>query len=203
MSAAPGLQIVAVELKTSAEELDWTRELLEAVQESSKCQIYVELTAQQIARGALELIAGTAVRLKVRTGGADESFFPTSAQLASVLSAAARERVPFKLTAGLHRAIRYTDRSTGITHHGFLNIAVATGLAELGASTAELQAVLSQTSAETVVQEFNAMESEWRQSFNSFGTCSISEPIETLEMVGVLLPGAMSLVLSTKKAATS
>ena len=37
--------------------------------------------------------------------------------------------MPFKLTAGLTRLSGYTNPATGFTHHGFLNIAVATALA--------------------------------------------------------------------------
>ena len=44
-------------------------------------------------------------------------------------SPAGDRAVPFKCTAGLHHAVRYTDPTTGFRHHGVLNILVATARA--------------------------------------------------------------------------
>jgi hypothetical protein len=194
------IDVVSIELKTNPLDQDWAGEILAAASTTEQCQLYVELTAEQIERGALQLIAGTGVRLKYRTGGIEPDLFPTPAQVAFVLAAAAEQEVPFKLTAGLHRAARYTDPETGFTHHGFLNISIATALARSGATEATLQSVLQQTSPAVLAELFLSVSPNWRQSFNSFGTCSITEPLQTLEEMGILPPGASELATSLQKA---
>ncbi|HIZ99450.1 MAG TPA: hypothetical protein H9805_12845, partial [Candidatus Janibacter merdipullorum] len=119
----PQLRVVALELKTDPTDRDtWTRQIREAATVDG-LPVFVELTAGQVADGALDLLAGTGLRLKYRTGGIEAHLFPTPEELGEVLTAAVAADLPFKLTAGLHEAIRYTNPDTGFTHHGFLNIA--------------------------------------------------------------------------------
>ncbi|MEE9095842.1 hypothetical protein [Pseudarthrobacter phenanthrenivorans] len=202
-SARPFIDIVSIELKTSPLDEDWAGELLSAASTTEPCQLYVELAADQIERGALQMLVGTGVRLKYRTGGIEPDLFPTPAQVAFVLAAATEEQVPFKLTAGLHRAARYTDPETGFTHHGFLNISIATALARSGATEATLQSVLQQTNEAVLAEMFASVSPDWRQSFISFGTCSITEPLQTLEEMDILSPGASALAISLQKAVQS
>lgn len=192
--ARPELEIVAIELKTSPDKADWTRELEQAAGLDGP-QLFVELTTAQLRDGALELLAGTGLRLKYRTGGIEARLFPTTAELARVLVATAEKNIPFKLTAGLHRAVRYTDRQTGFTHHGFLNIAVAAALAQQHAGTPELEAVLSETDHAELVAQYHRLDPSWRRSFNSFGTCSAAEPAQSLAGLG-LFPAAFVSALT-------
>jgi hypothetical protein len=201
-AAGPELRIIAVELKTSPEKTDWERELAEAVAAAKTgvastaaaagVQIYVELTAAQIAAGALDVIAGTGVRLKYRTGGIEDHLFPTPAQLAATLAAATAREIPFKLTAGLHQAVRYTNPVTGFTHHGFLNIAVAAALAQQGCDAGQLEEALLETDRQRLTARFRSLSPagpispDWRRNFISFGTCSVAEPAESLEELGLL-----------------
>jgi len=49
------------------------------------------------------------------------------AELAAFVHACWVRTVPFKATAGLHRAVRAVDERDGLVHHGFLNLLVAYG----------------------------------------------------------------------------
>jgi hypothetical protein len=199
-AVAPELLIAAVELKTSPAKAGWEGELAEAIAAAaaSGLQIYVELTAAQVAAGALDMIAGTGVRLKYRTGGIEDHLFPTPAQLAATLASAVAQEIPFKLTAGLHQAVRYTNQATGFTHHGFLNIAVAAALARQGADAGRLEETLLETDSHALTARFRALSptdgipADWRREFISFGTCSVAEPAESLEELGLLPAGIAS-----------
>lgn len=198
-AAGPELLVAAVELKTSAGKADWERELADAATAAKTgLQTYVELTADQIAAGALDRIAGTGVRLKYRTGGIEDHLFPTPAQLAATLASAVGMEIPFKLTAGLHQAVRYTNHVTGFTHHGFLNIAVAAALARQGADAGRLEEALLETDGHALTARFRSLSPapgicpDWRREFISFGTCSVAEPAESLEELGLLPAGTAS-----------
>lgn len=187
-AVSPELAVDAIELKTSPNILDWSQEIREAA-EVAGVEVFVELTVAQVASGALDLFAGTSLRLKYRTGGLEKHLFPTSTELANVIAAAVARETPFKLTAGLHEAVRYTNTASGFTHHGFLNIAVAASLAQQGAHTGDLEAVLSETNGDQLVEQFLAQPDKWRRTFTSFGTCSVSEPLESLERLGLCPAG--------------
>lgn len=196
-STQPELTIAAIELKTNAAKHVWSREL-EAAAAVDGPQVFVELTELQIADGALDLLAGTNVRLKFRTGGIRADLFPTIAQLAAVLTAAAMRDIPFKLTAGLHQGVRYTNSQTEFTHHGFLNIAIAAAIARDNAGSSEVEAVLAETEAAKLIDQFRSLSAEWRQSFMSFGTCSVSEPAESLEALNLLPAGIVPQPIDQK-----
>lgn len=187
----PEIQVVAIELKTdSADEALWKPQIAEAAQ-VSHLPIYVELDAGQVTAGALEILSDSLLHLKYRTGGIKPELFPSPEQLAVVLLAAVTTGVKFKLTAGLHEAVRFTNATTGFTHHGFLNIAMAAGAARRGEGLQRIMALLSETDADPLVQLALTGDATWRESFSSFGTCSVAEPAESLERLG-LFPGILT-----------
>src|SRR5947207_3385670 len=80
-----------------------------------------------------------------RTGGLAAELFPTPIELAAVICACRDRGLPFKLTAGLHHAIRHTDPETGFVHHGFLNVLVGAAQAAADAEVADVGATLAGT----------------------------------------------------------
>jgi hypothetical protein len=66
---------------------------------------------------------------KLRTGGVTANAFPTSSEIAFVLSCAGAHQVPIKFTAGLHHPIPLFHESVQTKMHGFLNVLGAAVLA--------------------------------------------------------------------------
>jgi hypothetical protein len=185
----PELRMVSIELKTDAGDQDvWSAQIREAAAVHG-IPVYVELTADQVRGGALELLESTGLRLKYRTGGIEARLFPSPEQLAAVLVEAVAARIPFKLTAGLHEAVRYTSPETGFTHHGFLNIAMATEAARDHEPAERVARLLTETGPAPLVELARASDGSWRESFTSFGTCSVGEPAESLERLGLFPHG--------------
>ncbi|NDK92071.1 hypothetical protein GYA93_21220 [Gordonia desulfuricans] len=181
----PWLRVTGLELKTDGVD---PRPVIDA---GAALTDRVELAIEQIRNGALDHLDGTDIGLKARTGGLVAEAFPTVDDVADVLTVAAAARRPFKLTAGLHRAVRYVDESTGFAHHGFLNIAVATDAAIAGADTSAVAQILAGSDGNVLAQRFREIGGGWRALFESFGTCSIAEPLETLADLD-LIPTAFS-----------
>jgi len=128
------------------------------------------------------------IAAKFRTGGLAAELFPTPIELAAVICACRDRGVPFKLTAGLHHAIRHTDPETGFIHHGFLNILVATAHAVDGAEVADVGAVLAGTDPVSLLESARRIMDEPRGLWDGYGSCSIAEPVGDLARLG-LLPG--------------
>jgi hypothetical protein len=139
---------------------------------------------------ALAAVAERGLAAKVRCGGIEAHLFPTAAQLAAFLTAAARAGVPFKATAGLHHAVRYRDPATGFDHHGFLNILVATARAVDGADPAAVEAALLIDDGAQLAAEARdlapATADRTRDRFLAYGSCSTSEPVEDLADLGLI-----------------
>lgn len=180
----PAIEVSGLELKTS--DTDLKQSLADAVALTDRFDVHVEFPIDQIRAGAVSLLTGTPVRLKARMGGLISEAFPSISDVAAVILAAVAAGTSFKLTAGLHRAVRYTDATTGFDHHGFVNIAVATAAALDGAKYADLVAVLAEDSGEVLTERFRSIGTGWRSTFESFGTCSIVEPVETLTELGLI-----------------
>ena len=96
--------------------------------------------------------AGRRIAPKFRTGGLAAELFPTPVELAAVICACRDRDLPFKLTAGLHHAVRHTDPETGFTHHGFLNVLVATALAVEDGEVAEVAEALGATHPTSLIE---------------------------------------------------
>ncbi|WP_277455261.1 hypothetical protein [Janibacter sp. DB-40] len=176
----PQLEVVAIELKTDPQDRAVMAEQIADAAAVQGIPVFVELTAAQVADGALNLLVGTGLALKYRTGGIEAHLFPTPQELGDVLARAVAAGLPFKLTAGLHEAVRYTNDATGFHHHGFLNIALATQAARDGEPAESIAAWLAQTDPDVLGTAAAASDGAWRESFRSFGTCSVDEPADSL-----------------------
>jgi hypothetical protein len=149
--------------------------------------VYVELphvgsTASWLA--AADEVAAAELRLKFRTGGLEADAFPPAHALGRWIDAALDRETPFKCTAGLHNAVRHTGED-GFEHHGFLNVLVATqrlfdGMPDPVADLEERdpQALLERAGELDLVRA--------RRWFTSFGSCSVSEPLDDLIALGLV-----------------
>ncbi|MEO6470555.1 MAG: hypothetical protein ABIR57_01885 [Aeromicrobium sp.] len=135
-----------------------------------------------------DLPPGTA--LKLRTGGDTSDAFPDEDRLARALGYCVGQDIRFKLTAGLHNAIRHTDPVTGFEHHGFLNVILAVQAALSDAHDGDLAEILANRDSAEMAAGIRAMDDividRVRHYFRSFGTCSTSEPINDLHELGLL-----------------
>lgn len=124
---------------------------------------------------------------KLRCGGRSHEAFPSIDEIADFLAVVASGGTSFKATAGLHNAVRHTDDDTGFTHHGFLNLLVATGRSLSGGDVRE---ALASTDSEALAKEAGDLTEEAshavRGVFASYGSCSLAEPIADLEELGLL-----------------
>lgn len=149
---------------------------------------YVEVPRGPGLEDALDVLAGTRYRAKFRTGGAEPAAHPSEAELAAALLAAVSRGITFKCTAGLHHAARHTDGD--LEQHGFLNVVLATARAQDGASAPDLKDILAERQAVTLAGTLSALGAgriaRARESFVSFGTCSIDEPVADLVGLGLV-----------------
>jgi hypothetical protein len=165
--------------------------------------VYVELPWAAAMSDSLGLLAESQwLRAKGRTGGLEPSAFPSGELLAGFLQQCSHLDVPFKLTAGLHHPLPQHDKASGGEMHGFLNIAVAMALIfEHELTRGEIEGVLAEKSSsafaftddEISYKDMKASLDdavEARELFVSYGSCSIDEPIEDLQKMGLLEEGA-------------
>jgi hypothetical protein len=136
---------------------------------------------------AADEVATAELRLKLRTGGTDTAAFPSARAVAEAIDAALDREAPFKCTAGLHQAVRHRDPETGFEHHGFLNLMVATRRLFDGTPVDEAAEIVDLAA----VPELLTLASDTdlagaRRWFTSFGSCSVTEPLESLIATGLL-----------------
>lgn len=167
-------------------------------------QLYVELPLRGDPRPLVEAAGACGVRAKARTGGVTADAFPTTADVARFVVACAGAGVPFKLTAGLHHALRgehaltYEPGAARGPMFGFVNVLLAAALAREGATAAELEPLLEERSASAIV--FDGEGVTWRErriattslararreGLTALGSCSFSEPVDELKGLGWL-----------------
>ncbi|MFG2009262.1 hypothetical protein ACGFNF_09350 [Micromonospora sp. NPDC048868] len=156
--------------------------------------VYAELPLTFGLMGALDALAaaradGLPIAAKFRTGGLAAELFPTPAELAAVICACRDRALPFKLTAGLHQAVRHLDPETGFTHHGFVNVLAATLAAAGGATVESVAELLTATDPRPLVQYAEAGLDAPRPLWIGFGSCSILEPLTDLIRLGLVNGG--------------
>jgi hypothetical protein len=141
--------------------------------------VFVELPAVDPAYSwlaAADEVAAAELRLKLRTGGLDPDAFPTPERLAAWIDAALDRELPFKCTAGLHRALPHVD-ADGCAHHGFLTLLAATRVAFDGGSPDDVVSTLRRDDPADLLTLDLAGARRW---FTSFGSCSVDEPMADL-----------------------
>jgi hypothetical protein len=139
---------------------------------------------------ALDEIAARDHRLKLRTGGESADAFPAAAELSMCIEQALDRELRFKCTAGLHHALRHRDAETGFEHHGFLNVLLATRSSLDGDGRDGVVEVLNMADADAVRSRVldagdQALVSA-RHWFTSFGSCSVSDPLNDLVSLRVV-----------------
>ena len=143
-------------------------------------------------------------RAKIRTGGVTPQAIPAVGSIAEFLVQSAHMGIAFKATAGLHhpvrseRALTYQADSPSACMHGFLNLFVAAAVAYFEGSKADVEAILSESSPESVQLEegfviWGTHKISSDQIFSarsrfaiSFGSCSFQEPVNALQSMGWL-----------------
>ncbi|MDW5325489.1 hypothetical protein [Plantactinospora sp. KLBMP9567] len=156
--------------------------------------VYAEIPLTWGLLGALDRLAderaaGKRIAAKFRTGGLAAELFPTPVELAAVIGACRDRELPFKLTAGLHHAIRHIDPETGFTHHGFVNILAGTAVACSGAEVAEVAETLAATDPLPLVEAARSRREQNRPLWIGFGSCSVLEPLIDLVRLGLVNGG--------------
>ncbi|MFL6101288.1 MAG: hypothetical protein ACJ71T_15185 [Actinomycetales bacterium] len=191
---------VAVELPlTPVDDLERTWAELAGVGAAgtTKRAVWWEIERDGYLREQLGRVAGAARSngpggAKLRTGGADAAAVPSEVELAAFLRHAIDLDLTFKLTAGLHHAVRGTDETTGLEHHGVLNILCAIKAALNGAEEDELVEVLAERDVEPLVTRTHGMSeadaSVIRAFWSSYGCCGVTDPIGELATLGLLGP---------------
>lgn len=139
---------------------------------------------------ALDTIAATGHRLKLRTGGEDVDAHPSAHELATFIEAALDRECAFKLTAGLHHAIRNTDPQHAYEQHGFLNVLLATRTLLDGGNVDNTAAMLERRDGPALADEIRSWDEQTATStrgwFTSMGSCSIAEPVDDLTALGLI-----------------
>jgi hypothetical protein len=131
---------------------------------------------------------GQPVAPKFRTGGLAAELFPTPVELAAVICACRDRELPFKLTSGLHHALRHTDPETGFLHHGFLNVLAGAISAADGAEAADVAEVLATTDAVPLVEAVRSRLERERPLWIGYGTCSVADPLDDMRRLGLIFP---------------
>ncbi|MDG4806586.1 hypothetical protein O7634_07430 [Micromonospora sp. WMMD1120] len=156
--------------------------------------VYAELPLTFGLMGALDALAaaraaGTPIAAKFRTGGLAAELFPTPAELAAVICACRDRNLPFKLTAGLHQAVRHLDPETGFTHHGYANVLAATVAAADGAGVGTVAELLTVVDPRPLLARATERLDTPRPLWVGFGSCSILEPLTDLIRLGLVNGG--------------
>ncbi|MGW3466975.1 hypothetical protein ACWDKQ_00535 [Saccharopolyspora sp. NPDC000995] len=137
--------------------------------------------------GGIRRVAEHGCWPKLRCGGQTAESVPSIDVVNDFLAVAGTLDVPFKATTGLHTAVRGSDPETGFTHHGFLNILVATARSLSGK---DVRAALASTDGPALAEEARALSDDAanavRDVFASYGSYSLQDPVAELEGLGLL-----------------
>lgn len=188
VDAHPGLVLSAVEVPVATDAAT-AREAVRVLDQVLPAGVpaAVEVPRSAARDGVLDVLAGTAYRAKLRTGGVRAALFPPPEELAATLAACVTRGVAVKCTAGLHSAVRHTDPATGFAHHGFLNLLAACAALAAGEPAAAVERWLRQDDPAALAGGWSPdRAARARAVFTSFGTCSVLEPVDDLVRLGLL-----------------
>ncbi|MCZ6765315.1 MAG: hypothetical protein O7D32_00140 [bacterium] len=160
---------------------------------------FVELAPEAGLGASVAALARLGLNAKIRTGGVTPDMIPDTAAVASFIATCRDHDVPFKATAGLHHPIRavhkltYEPDSVSGKMLGFLNVFVATALAQEGSSEDTIRKMIGEEDADAidVTEESitwcgtrlgaDAIRKARDRGIRSFGSCSFEEPVRDLK----------------------
>jgi hypothetical protein len=148
--------------------------------------VFVELPLDARRPDIVEALSGTGFMANLRTGGVRADLYPAEKELARAIACLTVAGIPFKATAGLHHALRNTDRDTGFEQHGFLNLLSAGAAALDNGDETKLIGLLADRDATRVADRVRVLTPAVRDAFRSFGTCSVTDPVLDLTALGLL-----------------
>ncbi|MDR7255626.1 hypothetical protein J2X46_004636 [Nocardioides sp. BE266] len=145
--------------------------------------VFIELPGPATAAwlAAADEVAACDHRLKLRLGNVDHDLIPDAGNVVAWIDAALDREVRFKATAGLHRAVRHEPEGGGA--HGFLNVLAATAALWDGGSAADATDLLDERDGAALTGVDVATARRW---FTSFGSCSVTEPLDDLLALSLL-----------------
>ncbi len=168
-------------------------------------EVYCEVPHQEDPAPFMASLAEHGGRAKIRSGGVTADAFPTPAEMARFLAAAARAGVHFKATAGLHHPLRgeyrltYEPGSPTAAMHGFLNVFLAAAwIRTSDLSPAEAEALLEERDPGALTFADGGVRWRGRELdaasiigarvgfATSYGSCSFREPVDDLRQLGLL-----------------
>jgi hypothetical protein len=134
---------------------------------------------------AADEVAACGHQLKLRLGNVDHDLVPDAGTVATWIDAALDRETRFKATAGLHRAVRHDPEGGGA--HGFLNVLLATQVLWDGGTVADATDALEQRDGAALTASLDGPDlSSARRWFTSFGSCSVTEPLDDLIALGLV-----------------
>lgn len=154
------------------------------------CVGYLEVPVAAVTMELASALKTTGIGLKLRCGATGTTPVPTADALTAALHAVIGSGVLFKVTAGLHHAVRGVDSDTGQTHHGFANLLCAVDVLQTRGDDFTARTWLESSDVVAVAAHLHALSPHrvqaLRGQLRSIGTCSISEPVEDLVALGLL-----------------
>jgi len=180
LAARKGIRIAGLEVALrDPDDLAGNARRIDAAVRAADLDVPVHIEIPGPATGmwlaAADEVAACGHRLKLRLGNVDHDLIPDSATVAAWIDAALDRETPFKGTAGLHRAVRHEPEGGG--SHGFLNVMVATATLWDGGSAADAVDALDQRDGAALAATDLGSVRRW---FTSFGSCSVTEPLDDL-----------------------
>lgn len=137
--------------------------------------------------GGVQRVAEAGCWPKLRCGGQATESFPSVDEVADFLALICRVGRSFKATAGLHHAVRTHDQTSGLTHHGLLNMLVAAARAVSGR---DVRAALRSTDRDELAAEAAALDDAdahaAREVFACYGSSTLEGPIGDLVRLRLL-----------------
>ena len=129
-----------------------------------------------------------ALQAKFRTGATDTWAWPDERELASFIRTAIDHDLGFKLTGGLHHAVRGTHH--GEEQHGLLNVLATVRWALNGEDVDELVPLLGERDPSLLVPQIIRMSAAdaaiVRAFFTAYGCCEVTDPIGELTTLGLV-----------------
>ena len=150
-----------------------------------------EAQADALADIARDASDSVALQAKFRTGATSTWQWPDERELAAFIRATLDHDLGFKLTGGLHHAVRCTlEDPAQPEHHGLLNVLTTVRWALNGEDVDELVPLLAERDPTALVAHVTRMSAAdaaiVRAFFTAYGCCEVTEPLGELTTLGLI-----------------